>query len=356
MRSREFIFEAPLGPGLFKYEQNPRKDRVPTFLEKIIMQEPFTIKHSNGQEEKVVFDPEQYEEIAKNLEQKNTKFKLKTLENPPRLIPFGAIVKTKRFGGELAGQREKIEQGQIGDIAEQLEKAKAGKPYVMLKVGKKFVEAAGVIKTPELVGGRAPKSDMSVIDPSGKAVAWVSLKGRPFRWGGWNHLSNLPEIAGWLQRIREETNGVFGPGQSYGLHISDDIARRIIFGKDFPTGKPGISNVDSVLVGEVSVTPTKGGFVLGAETEYKNGEVPTGQDAPYIVMRYMLGRPDIGFKNARAETNTKSETRKVKWLDNPTTPAPKTKEPAPVPASIQNRQKSLGTKIPMGSAPIPKNG
>ena len=89
MRITELILEAPLGQGLYKYEQNPKKDRVPTFLEKIITKQPFTIKVPNGQEEQVVFDPAQYEEIAQHLEQRSTKFKLKTLENPPRMIPFG---------------------------------------------------------------------------------------------------------------------------------------------------------------------------------------------------------------------------------------------------------------------------
>jgi hypothetical protein len=347
MRAREFTTEAPIAPGIFKYEQNPRKDRVPILLQKLETESPFTIIGKNGLEQ-VVFDPTQYSEVATHLKNKNRRFSLKTLDG--RIIPFGAIVKTKEFGGEMAGQREKIEQDQINTISTMLEKAKAGKASIELRVGNRIVDVARVVKTPELIGGRAPKSDMSVLDIQGKPVAWVSLKGRPFRWGGWNHLTMMPEISQWIDRIKQETGNEFEPGQSYGLHISDDIIHRIIFGKDFGTGKPGISNVDTVLIGEPTIEKNKDGvFSLEAATEYKNGETPTGQDTPYLVMRYMLGRPDLGFKNARAETNTKSETRRVKWLDSQVDVVPVTTNKQHPTPGVQNQQVALNvSQQPMG--------
>ena len=313
MRFFEFfnqhLDEAPLGTtGLFKY-QGTKKDRVPIFLRKIEQGTPFTIKTKSGFEE-VVIDPAEYDVAAAWVRNPTKNFKLKAKDGD-RIIPFGAIVKTKEFGGEEAFQREKIEQGQIGEIQSALGDAKAGNPSIKLTVGKRKVNAADVEKEKGSVNGRAPKSDMTVIDTEGNPVAWVSLKGDPFRWGGWQHLAKMPEIEEWLNRIRQVNNGVFEPGMSFGLHISIDVANKIVFGKDFG-GEPGISNVDAVLIGDVSIE----GGNLSSTRMYANGQTPRGGDSPYLVMRYMQGRNDLGFKNVRAETNTSSEGRKVKWIES----------------------------------------
>lgn len=314
MRFFEFsdleLSEAPIGvSGLFKY-QGTRKDRVPVFLTKIEQGQPFKVNTKQGPVD-IIIDPSELEKVKQWVQNPTSNLKLKTTDEKYPIIPFGAIVKTKDFGGEEAFQREKIEQGQIGEIQSQLEDAKAGQPSIKLKVGDRSVDAAAVEKERGSVGGRAPKSDMTVLDEKGDPVAWVSLKGEPFRWGGWQHLAEMQEIAEWLGRIKKVNNGVFEPGMSFGLEISDEVANKIVFGKEFGK-KPGFSNVDIVLIGEVAINDG----VLTANRAYPNGTTPTGSDKPYLVMRYMQGRNDVGFKNVRAETNTTSEGRKVKWLNS----------------------------------------
>lgn len=313
MRAFEFLDlslnEAPIGvSGLFKY-QGTKKDRVPIFLNKIEKSSPFTVKTKQGTKE-IVIDPTELEKVKQWIKSPTSNLKLKTTDEQYPIIPFGSIIKTKDFGGEEAGQRERIEQGQIGEIQSQLEDAKAGQPSVKLKVGDSIVDAASVEKERGSVNGRAPKSDMTVLDSKGDAVAWVSLKGEPFRWGGWQHLAGTTEIAEWLERIRKVNNGVFEPGMSFGLNISDDLANKIVFGKEFGK-KRGFSNVDLVLIGEVKIE----NGTLSADRSYANGTTPSGSDKPYLVMRYMEGRSDLRFKNVRAETNTTAEGRKVKWLN-----------------------------------------
>ncbi len=330
MRFFEFadwdLLEAPLGTtGLFKY-QGTKKDRIPILLKKIKDQSPFKIRTKTGIEDFIV-DPAEYDKVQAWTSNPSNKLTLKSRDDE-RIIPFGSIIKTKEFGGEEAGYREKIEQSQIGEIQQQLESAKEGQPSVMLKVGDKVVQAASVEKEKGSVGGRAPKSDMTVLDEQGKPVAWVSLKGRPFRWGGWQHLMKLPEIVSWFERIKEVTGNEFDHGQSFGLHISDEIKQKIIYGKDFG-GKRGFSNVDAVLIGDPVIKSSSQGFELSAGTMYINGDIPSGGDEPYLVLRYMTGRNDVGFKNARAETNTRSEGRKVKWLDNNDDVVDAKKEPSP---------------------------
>lgn len=312
MRAREFlsqISEAPLGTsGLFKYK-NTKKDRIPILLQKIEKGTPFKVNTKRGIVD-IVIDPSELEKVQSWISNPNFKLTLKTTDTTYPLIPFGSIIKTKEFGGEEAGQREKIEQGQIGEIQSQLEDAKEGQPSVKLKVGDTIVNVGSVEKEKGSVNGRAPKSDMTVLDPEGNPQAWVSLKGEPFRWGGWQHLMNMPEIKQWLDRIRQVNGGTFKEGMSFGLHISSDVANKIVFGKEFGK-KRGFSNVDAVLIGDVSIE----NGALTATRMYANGNTPTGPDQPYLVMRFMNGRNDVGFKNVRAETNTTSEGRKVKWLD-----------------------------------------
>lgn len=313
MRAHEFLntdlTEAPLGPrDLLKY-RGTKKDRIPVFLQKIKDQSAFKIKTKTGYEE-VVVDPSEYDRALAFVNNPTRNFSMKSIDG--KVIPLGSFVKTSEFGGEEAEGREKIEQGQIGEIQQQLEKLKNENPYIDFTVGDKTVQAASVEKEKSMIFGRAPKSDMTVLNAEGESVAWASLKGgSKFRWGGWIHLANLPEIKNWIERVKKTTGNIFEPGQSYGLHISADLANKIVFGKDFGSNR-GISNVDVVLIGNVSIKNNK----LSATRVYENGKTPTGGDKPYIVLRYMQNRSDLGFKNCRAETNTVSETRNVKWLDS----------------------------------------
>lgn len=347
MRAKEFLSEKKLSPAdILKYP-NSSRDRLPPFLEKIIMQSPFTLV--NGKQ--VIIDPNEFEKIADWFNgPRTTNLKMNTIDG--NSISFSSLEKTKEFGGEKAGRRENVEQGQIEGIEKELEDAKAGNPFVPLTVGNTVVNAAAVRKTPELINGRQPKSDMTVYDENDNPVAWVSLKDKRFRWGGWNHMMHRPEIAEWISRIKSINGGVLQPKESYGLHASDDVKNMVVFGKDFNSGKFGISNVNAVLIGWTHIKKTGKKYVLSADKIYPNGVTPTGEDEPYLVVRYMLGRPDVGLKNARAETNTKNETRNVKWLDRDQDVKPLVKQQPTPPTSpgIINQQRTLAKgKIPMGA-------
>lgn len=318
MRINEIeITEAPLGPGLFKYEGTP-KARVPMVIQKIQSGSPFKVKTTAGVED-VVIDPAEAPKFDAWAKQSpRPPLKLRTAETPPREIPFGSIIKTAEFGGEESGKRVAIETLQIDGLSSELEqlKQKTGKPSVPIKIGKRTVNAAAFGKTTELISGRAPKSDMTVYDENGHAVAWVSLKADNFaKYGGWQHLVNLPEVQEWLSKVREATGGVFQSGQSFGFHPSNDIKNLVVFGKNFFGGQPGISNVDVVLAGYPKIVKSGRTYALSAQQVFANGDTPTGDYEPYLVLRYTLDRSDVGFKNVRGETNTKFEKRKVKFLD-----------------------------------------
>lgn len=307
------IYEAPIGiPGLKKYK-GTAKDRAPIILQKIKNQESFKVKTAAGIQD-VVFDPLEYNRVAAWLQNPTSTFSIKVKDSNVK-VPFGALIKTAEFGGEATGKREKIESDQIQQIQQQLTKLLNGQTSINLTVGDRVVSAASVIKTPEFIRGKAPKSDMTVLDAEGKAVAWVSLKGSgAFRWGGWLQLIGDPNIVKWLARIRSQTGMVLEPGQSYGLHVDRELKLKLIYGKDHGAAR-GISNVDCVLVGKPQILAKKQQYQLTADAVYNNGQVPQGAHDPYLVLRYMRDRHDAGFTNARAETNISGEGRRVQWLD-----------------------------------------
>jgi hypothetical protein len=352
MRAKEFLSEKKLSPAdILKYPNLP-KDRLPTFLEKIIMKSPFTL--ANG--EQVVIDPNEFERIADWFNgPRSTTLKMNTIDGD--LISLSALEKTKEFGGEDAGQREKKEQGQIEGIAQELEDAKNGQPYIELIVGNSKIHAARVGKTLELVNNRAPKSDMTVYDENNNPVAWVSLKAsNAGKWGGFTHLiGTSTDIKSWIDKIKEITGGELSPGQSFGHHLTDDtVKNKIVFGKDFGTPKFGISNVNAVLIGWTHIKKNGKKYVLSADKIYPNGITPTGMYEPYLAVRYTLGRTDVGLKNARAEANTKNEKRKVQWLDSEQavksivkhskSPPPPIKQSVPAPTPVQQQSSE-----PMGA-------
>lgn len=300
---------------LLKYK-GKENDRIPILLKKIRNSEPFTIVLKNNEEKDVIVDPAEFERVKTWAENPTSVLQLKTLDPEYPIIPLGNIKKTREFGGKDSTFGLEKEISQIDGIQGELAKAKGDAPSVELKIGDRVVNVASVEKEKTMMpGGRAPKSDLTAIDEEGKSVAWVSLKTedkkRGFRWGGWSHLTQLPEIKEWIERIKSVTGNELEPGQSFGLHISDELANKIVFGKNFG-GERGPSNVDLVLIGEPKI---ENGQLSGTRS-YANGETPQGDDRPYILIRYMNNRPDLGFKNARAETNPMSEKRNVTFLDD----------------------------------------
>lgn len=311
MKAREFLDEAPLLPGLFKYS-NSSKDRVPMLLNKIRTSSPFTIKTPQGQET-VVIDPEEYDRVQAWVSSSSRPALRLKLQDQDRTIPLGAIIKTQEFGGESPEHRVRVELDQIQQINREISELRRGRPYIELKVAGQTVRAARAAKS-DKEDGREPKSDLTIYDPKGDPVAWVSLKGHTFRWGGWTHLRRDPEVTQFVERVRELTGGRLENRQSFGYHPSPDLVNYIIYGHKFG-GQLGPNNVTCVLVGRPRIVPSGRGYVLIGDRVYPNGDMPDGPHQPYLSLRYTLGRSDMGIKNARAESNIVSDRRRVQWLD-----------------------------------------
>jgi hypothetical protein len=258
---------------------------------------------------------------------------------------------------EAQGGRLEKEAGQLIAIDTSIKEHLKGKPFIKLAIGERVVNAAGAVNVPG-----NPKADIAIVDNNGTQVAWISLKDgtnpKGFgQWGGVDHLGTDPEVSKFVQGIRAAFGDQFPRGPTYGVSIKNPQLKALtVFGKGFG-GSPGINNVDLVLQGHPTLTKgSRGGYVLTGAHSWHNGDIPTGEYEPMLIVRFSSDRGNFGIAGARISSYP-AGGRPVNPLPKPAAkakPALKapTTAPAPKPASIQNMQKPLGTsKIPMGTTP-----
>lgn len=246
---------------------------------------------------------------------------------------------------EAQGGRLEKEEGQIIALDSAIKEHLSGQPSIKLAVGTRVVDAAGVIKVPGNV-----KADAEIVDASGTAVAWISLKDgttpKGFgQWGGINHLGKNPDVVKFVQDLKAAFGTTFPRGPTYGMKTSDRSLQALVcFGKAFG-GPPGISNVDLILQGHPTLKKgSRGGYVLTGAHTWHNGDIPAGEYEPVLTARFQDGRNDFGIQGARI---TAYPTTGRPWSPVPT--PKKTKTPTATPPGIQNQQTTLATsKVPMG--------
>lgn len=210
----------------------------------------------------------------------------------------GATIKVKPL--EAQGARLEKEAGQIQALDNEIKQQLGNEPYIVLKVGNSVVKAAGAVK----ISGSV-KADTAIVDQDGNQVAWISLKDgstpKHFgQWGGITHLAKDPEIADFVTKLKTVVGDVMPQGPTYGKEITSvDLKNAVVFGKDFKTGQPGISNVNLVLQGNPQVKKIKDGFEVDATKSWANGDIPSNEYDPVITARFSSDRSDFGIKGAR---------------------------------------------------------
>lgn len=253
---------------------------------------------------------------------------------------------------EAQGGRLEKEAGQLIAIDTAIKEKLKDQPFINLVVGNRTVQAAGAVN----VSGN-PKADIAIVDDQNNPVAWVSLKDgtspKSFgQWGGVDHLGKDPEVATFINNLNAHFGNEFPRGPTYGVEINNPRLKALTcFGKAFG-GEPGVSNVDLILQGHPVVKKgSKGEFVLDGSHVWANGEIPSGEYEPVLMVRFSSDRSNFRINNARITAYPKGG-RPWKQLPDVDKVDP---TPAPQPsAGVQNQQKSLKTsKIPMGSEPEP---
>ena len=223
------------------------------------------------------------------------------------ISPDGKVVHYN--GAKIAVKPEEAQHGglnketaQRGTIDSAIKTAMGSNEHIMLRVGKRVVQAAGAVKPQG-----NPKADVEILDPSGKAVAWISLKapatpGGAFKWGGWLKYRHHEDISNWIKDIIAKTGGVLKPKESYAHRIDVATKLKIMYGSNFG-GAPGLHNVDSIVIGTPHLENIGKTYTVKGEIVLANGDLPPEQYEPIAVLSYRPDRHEAGLKFARAETD-----------------------------------------------------
>ena len=349
MRSREFLFES-----FTVISEKTTSDEIIQYLEPL----GFDTKKISGFTTKVIVPANQRYNVIQDIKQI---FPDADVSGDGKQIKFdGATIQVKP--SEAQGGRLEKEEGQIIALDSAIKERLKGQPSIPLTVGKRTVEAAGLVKVPGTV-----KADAAIVDSSGTEVAWISLKDgnspKGFgQWGGVSHLARDPEVADFVQKLKTLVGEEMPRGPTYGkLITSINLKNAVVFGKNFQSGQNGPSNVDLVLQGHPVLEKTQGGgYTIKGSHAWSNGDTPGDQYDPVMTVRYSQDRNDFGIRFARV-TAYPNGGRAWKSIDEAYETVVKNqsqqaKQPAPEPKSIQNMKKSMAqSKIPMGQEPTPQD-
>lgn len=216
------------------------------------------------------------------------------------------IIKTKEFGGKEKGASLSKESNALNQGNVELQKilTKNNTESINIKVGSKIYKDC--VRITNQSG--TPKSDFNIENIENTPVVFISHKDgskpKDFpRWGGFSKYINHSEVADFIKKVKESIeDNTLSSGQNFYKKIDDeDLKRKIVFGKNFGTPNFGIDNVNCVIQGNISFEEVdKDTYVLQGTKIWLNGDIPTGEYEPILMVRYRDGRNDFGIKNCEA--------------------------------------------------------
>ena len=274
--------------------------RISMFLKKIKSKEKFATVNDG----EVIIDPKEYDEMMIGMQSAgfSKTVKVKAGNKSMTLTYPGDFLKTGEFGGKGKGSGVAAENAALTIANANLNSVlKAEKsPTIRLKIGKRIVDCAAIISTPN-PGGRDPKSDFTVVDGSGKAVAHISHKaGRTAKdfqqYGGVTDLKNDAEITSFMKTLIGMRPEGLKSGETFYRPIkSKELVLKSIYGVNAGVSKVDINNCDEFHQGEMKFV--KKGKVYEIQSVHKGivGDIPTsGGYEPVLLARYNRRRGTYG--------------------------------------------------------------
>ena len=297
-----------------------RKDdaRVTMFINKVRDGEKFATKN-NGFE--VIINKDQLDVVTDFMKADNglparaTSLKVKT--NKGELTIPKDFLKTGEFGGRGKGSGVAAETLAMNDFNTKLFNIlkKERDNYISININGRTVKVAEMQKTEGKYQGKEPKSDMSLVDPSGTPVAFISHKaGRTAKdyqqYGGVSDKA-LPqkfrgnrEIKKFMQDVKKERPNGLQAGDSFYRPITDkSLVGMSMYGPEYGNG-PSISNVDEFHLGNMNLVKKGNAYTITSVHKGTNGDMPKGDFEAVLFIRFQQRRGDARaagevVKNAR---------------------------------------------------------
>lgn len=257
----------------------------------------FLSKIQNGEEflttkGLVTIDKSEYDDMKVGMSTKGFGKSVKT--NKGQLQYPGNFYKTGEFGGKGKGSGVAAENAALKIAQSNLEKVleKEKDPYITLKIGKRTVQCAGIISTPN-PGGRDPKSDFAIVNLKGEMVAHISHKaGRNAsgfqQYGGVTDLPRESEIENFMKAVlKVKPKGLQNGDTFYRKLKSDQIANKSIYGVDAGNRAVGVNNVDEFHQGTMNFVKRGTSYIITSLHKGTVGDIPRNNPyEPILVARY----------------------------------------------------------------------
>ena len=213
------------------------------------------------------------------------------------------FLKTGDFGGKGQGSGVAAETLAMNYFNSNLNKllAQKGYSYINLRINNRTVRCAGMEKTEGKYQGREPKSDMSIIDETGKPVAFISHKAGTSakdyqQYGGlsYSQYANNVDIRNFMSAVLAKSPNGLTSGQSYFRPVNDKtLIREAMYGPEYLRNRPSISNVDEFHLGNMNLRGSgQGPYTIESNHKGTNGDIPTGQYQAVFFIRFQARRGD----------------------------------------------------------------
>lgn len=333
-RFKEYLEEAMEPRDLSISDLRKDEGRVSMFINKVRDGEKFATKKAGFE---VIIDKDQLDSVTAFMKADNgfpavrTKLTVKT--NKGDLTVPNDFLKTGEFGGRGKGSGVAAETLAMNDFNVKLNAVlkKERDNYINLLINGRVVKVAEMQKTEGSYKGKEPKSDMSLVDPAGKPVAFISHKaGRTAKdyqqYGGISDkalpqkFKNNKEIKKFMQDVISQRPDGLQSGDSFYRPIRDKaLVGMSMYGPEYGS-RPSISNVDEFHLGNMDLKKAGDNYKITSVHKGSNGDMPKGQFTAVLFARFQNKRGDAKaagevLKNARVGifpmAKTSSTSKKI---------------------------------------------
>ena len=279
-------------------KKNP--SRVTLFLQKIETGEEFLTKSGLVKIDKSELDDFK-QGFTKNGFNKIVKTSKGDLNYPKSFFKSG------EFGGKGKGSGTVAEDAALkvaqNNLIKVLEKEK--QPAIKLKIGKKTVECATIATTSQSGFRRAPKSDFTIEDTNGKAVAHISHKAgssaKDFQqYGGITDIPNNKEIQAFFDKVQEMHPDGMPRATTYYRKIDDaDVILQSVYGVNYKQNTVNAQSCDEFHQGDMDFSKKGTTYQINSAHKGIKGEIPKDGYTAVLVARYHGPTQTYGSKKIK---------------------------------------------------------
>lgn len=273
-------------------------DRLRRFISKIGDESPFSTIHGEVIIKKSCLHLSKLYDI---MQESKFKYTFECLKNDIDInVKYpNEFYKTEDFGGKGKGAGTKAEDFYLENFKECLYNTLSmyNVKYLPFNIGNRYMTVSNIVSTPNTGLRRAPKSDFTLLDKTGRHVGWLSHKAGNSpshfqQYGGLSDIffSEIKEVNDFIYSLKNKFSEGLKSGIGVYRKVNDNmVIMKSIYGLDFGKER-GVNNTDEFHQGFINIIKDKTEFKLTSNHYGKNGDILTGGYTPIYYARYTSDR------------------------------------------------------------------